>query len=80
MTDFNQNFTVYSGKVRPVQITITDSQGVPLDITGNTFNWAASRLALNGCYSSIASITKSTGDSSITVIDALNGVIEFTLQ
>lgn len=83
MPDINQNWTMFSGKVRVVEFALRDTNQVgepPLDLTGANIFWNASRLSTTGCYSNTSSIEKRTDNATITVTDAVNGLLQFRLE
>lgn len=74
MADTNQNFGLFAGDSLTVKITVSE------DLTGFIVKWAASRLSRVGCFSSSPLIEKCSNDATLTIVDAVNGVIEFTLD
>ena len=66
-----QDFSMYEGETRPVQITIQDEAGDPVDVTGWTIQWT---------LNTSTPVTKSTTAGTLVINDGPNGVIAFTLQ
>jgi len=79
MTDTNQNFSLRAGTTSTVQMTISD-EGSPLNLSGFTVKWATSRQLSSSCFGEVALIEKCSNDATLTIIDAVNGVVEFTLD
>lgn len=81
--DINQNWAMFAGKVRVVEFILRDVDQVgepPLNLSGASAVWGASRQGGNGCYSNVLSIEKRTDNATITITDAVNGVLEFRLE
>jgi hypothetical protein len=62
MTYTGQNLEIYQGKDRVIDVIVYDGYGVPLDITGSTFNWVVYRptpgtIVLNKTTTSGISLT-----------------------
>lgn len=81
MADANQNITLFAGTTLTVEITITDTDtGLPLNLTGFTIEWGASRLSSTPSSTNTPLIEKCTSDGTIIITDAANGIFEFTLN
>lgn len=78
----DQNETMKSGDAKTIRVTVTDddNSGVPLDLSGMTIRWWASRKNSSGVFSSTAIIQKDTVGGGITVPDAAGGVFEVSLD
>lgn len=76
-----QDDEFYANNLRTFRFTLTneDDGGDPLDLTGLELKWAMSRVSEDGVYSTKAVVEKCTEDSTITIIDAPNGIIELSL-
>ena len=68
----DQDFSMYAGDTKIIQVTVTDSTGAPKDITGATINWALQQV-----YKTI--IEKSITTGGIVITDATNGVFQILL-
>ena len=72
MTKIKQDFDLYAGNSRILEVTVTDeSDEAALDLTGaTTVTWIMADKP-----GGIASITKTLG-SGVTVTDAVNGILQ----
>lgn len=61
-------------ETRKVQVTVEDSDGSAVDLTSVAAKWKISEHYAEG-----ALVEKSTSEGSITITDAVNGVLEFDL-
>ncbi len=82
MPALEQDFTLYQGSILTVEVTVLDKDTTgdpPLDLTSKTVTWGASRVLPNGSFSPDLVLSKSTADSTLTITDAVNGLVEFTI-
>lgn len=75
MTKINQNFSMYSGDTKFIDITIVDGNDVPVEITGTTIKWVVKR----NVRSSVNNVLKTTTDG-ISIIDPLVGKFQVKLD
>ena len=75
MTETGQNFTMWSGDTKVLEVTITDSDGAAVDLTGATISYVLQR----NVNSAAATISKTTDDG-ISITDASGGVFQITLD
>ncbi|HMN10729.1 MAG TPA: BppU family phage baseplate upper protein [Bellilinea sp.] len=73
MTSENQNFEMYSGDTHHLDITVKNSNGMPVDLTGASITWALYDQA------GTIQVTK-TSESGISLTDPANGVFRVTLS
>ena len=77
---------MYSGEVRQVEFSLTDadvSPEVPLDLTGLTVKWGASRVSSSGSFSTSPLFQKCSNLSSpnqITITNVTGGQGNFTIN
>ena len=76
MTTENQNFTMWSGDSKVLTVTVTDSDGAAVNLTGATINYVLKKQLGGG----MNTITKATGGSGIVITDAAAGTCEITLD
>ena len=74
MTKTNQDFAIYIGNTRNLDISVVDDDGDAKNITGATITWTLERRA-----GETPLITK-TVDSGITIIDGAGGVFRVALS
>ena len=82
MTATAQNFSMTSGDNHKLRFTIKDELGAVVDVTGATFEWGLAEYSSNDPlegFSGPTLISKSTG-LGITIIDALNGLVDVDLD
>jgi hypothetical protein len=70
-----QNFEIHAGDSRDIVVTVTDSQGAAVDLTGAAVAWQLARSA----GSAAAVVSKSLG-AGIAITDGPNGVFTVTLD
>lgn len=74
------DFELTLGDSRDLTVTVKDEDGVIVDITGMTVEWAASVLEEGG-FDADASISKSTGSAGgVVLTDPANGVFRVRLD
>lgn len=73
MTKQNQDFVMWAGDNKLIDVTVVDGDGVAVDITGATIKWVLAKTAGDS-----ALVTKTTGDG-ITITDAAAGKFRVTL-
>ena len=67
------NFSMFAGDDKTIQVTVTDPDGDPVDLTSATIKWQAAKS-----LGKASAISKSTS-SGITITDAANGEFEVTI-
>lgn len=75
MTEINQNFNMYSGDTKYINVLVTNEIGSPLDISGASIKWAGKR----NIRSSTNDIFKSTSNG-ISLIDPIGGKFQIKLN
>lgn len=75
MTKENQNFTMWSGDDKTLEVTVVDENGSVQDITGMTIDWHLARKVTTS-----ALVQKATGGSGIVISDGSAGVFQITLS
>lgn len=68
-----QNFEMFQGDSKDLVVTVSDSAGLPVDLTGTTVKWRAAPAV----DSTVATISKATG-TGITITGAAAG--QFTVM
>jgi hypothetical protein len=66
MTHNVQNFEIHAGDSREIVVTVVDSQGAAVDLTGATIAWHLAQSTGSGA----PLVSKSSGDG-IAITDAL---------
>lgn len=75
-----QDFSMHSGDDRVLTVTVLDSAGSAVNITGGTITWALSKQAADAVEpKGDALITKSTSVGGVTITDGPNGQCSVTL-
>jgi len=74
MTETGQNFTMWSGDTKVIEVTITDASGNAVNLTGATISYVLQRSV-----GSTVTISKTTA-SGISITDASGGVFQITLD
>lgn len=72
------DFSMFQGDTRRLNFTLTRADGSPLDLTGGTLRWQASRLKAPGVFSTMPLLQK-TETNGVEVVDAFNGIVTVTL-
>ncbi len=76
MAKLKQDFEMYSGESKNIKITLTDEKSdTPLDVSNATITWVMKRSAKFPTNL----IEKSTVNSEIEIVDAVNGVVKVKL-
>ncbi len=75
MTKQNQDFTMWQGEDKILEVTVKDESDVVVNLTGATIKWV-----LAPTVDGTVSITKETGGSGIVITDATNGVFQVTIN
>lgn len=70
-----QNFQMYAGDDKTLQVTVVDEDGDPVNLTAASIKWQATRSL--GKTSAISKTA--TAGGGITITDASNGEFEVTL-
>ena len=70
-----QNFEIHAGDSRDIVVTVADSQGAAVDLTGAAIAWQLARSA----GSAAPAVSKSLG-AGIAITDGPNGVFTVTLD
>lgn len=73
MTD--QNFEMFEGDTKDIVVTVTDSAGAAVDLTGAVIAWQMARTA----RSATPAVAKSVG-SGIVITDAPGGICTISLD
>lgn len=76
MTKDNQNFRMYQGEDKLLEISVLDEDGNAKDITGATITW----ILATSPDAAAAEVTKSTGGSGVSITNAAGGVFQVTLD
>ncbi len=71
----SQDFDMHAGDDKTLVVSVRDTEGSPVDVTGATVRWRAARSA-----NKTADIIKKTGGSGITLSDPTQGEITITLN
>lgn len=69
------NFSMYSGDTRRVRVTVVDTNGDPVDLTGSSITWS---LSSDSTATGSQAITYTLSDN-VALIDAVNGIFEVTI-
>ena len=69
------NFRMTAGDTKVLVVTVTDDDGLAVDLTGATVKWQAARS-----FGKDAAISKATGGSGIVLNDPANGQFTITLN
>lgn len=73
------DFTMFAGDTRRINFSIKRPDGSPLDLTGATVRWQASKLKPTGIFSATPTFEKTDG-SGVEVVDTANGLVTVTLE
>jgi hypothetical protein len=82
MADVNQDDTFYSGNKRTLRFTLTNGDvggSPPLDISGYAIRWALADSRGNSRYGKTPILQKDE-NGGITVVDAVNGILDVALS
>jgi hypothetical protein len=74
MTAVNQNFSMTAGDSKNVVITVSNDEGIALNLTGASVKWALKKRV-----TSTENELYKTNTDGITITDAANGVITIKL-
>lgn len=83
MAKTNQNDTIYANNVRTWEFTVINADAtpnIPVNLTGYTVQWALSRFAPDGTYSTNAVLEKDNqSKGGVVITDAVNGVVQVNI-
>jgi hypothetical protein len=73
------DFSMFQGDTRRLNFSLKRQDSSPLDVTGATLRWQASRLKAPGVFSSTPLLTKTETDG-VAILDPYNGLVTVTIS
>lgn len=76
MTATNQNFSMYTGDSKTIQVNVTDANNNVIDLTGATVKWVLQQFPTSTTYQ----IEKDVVNGGIALINASGGIFQINLS